>query len=209
MRLFNSPRTAHPAGVLLLVVGMYLAVLVAPTLSGTSAGAREVPMTVDVIERVSWGGVSGAPGRHVGQVDEVIVHHFWRPALNEVAAPPAEIELLQRVDQIHARRGWDGIGYNFIVFQSGRVYEGRGWERGGAHTKGRNADSLGIAFAMDGDTHHPSSEAWQAAKDLIEDGVNAGHLDRDVTISGHRDHAEKSCPGENLVPRLPELRPEL
>lgn len=33
-------------------------------------------------------------------------------------------------------KNWDDIAYNFIVGGDGAVYEGRGWEKQGAHTKG-------------------------------------------------------------------------
>ncbi|KAJ6640718.1 Peptidoglycan-recognition protein LC, partial [Pseudolycoriella hygida] len=32
-------------------------------------------------------------------------------------------------------QGWDDIGYNFLVGGDGAVYEGRGWDKEGAHTK--------------------------------------------------------------------------
>lgn len=34
-------------------------------------------------------------------------------------------------------KGWDDIGYNFMIGGDGAVYEGRGWDSQGAHTKGR------------------------------------------------------------------------
>ncbi|KAI3353810.1 hypothetical protein L3Q82_005032 [Scortum barcoo] len=43
-------------------------------------------------------------------------------------------------------RGFDDIGYNFLVGGDGTVYEGRGWGVVGAHAKSNNHDSVGIAF---------------------------------------------------------------
>lgn len=34
-------------------------------------------------------------------------------------------------------KSWDDIGYNFLVGGDGSVYEGRGWDKQGAHTKGQ------------------------------------------------------------------------
>lgn len=34
-------------------------------------------------------------------------------------------------------RSWDDIAYNFLVGGDGAVYEGRGWDKQGAHTKGK------------------------------------------------------------------------
>lgn len=33
-------------------------------------------------------------------------------------------------------RSWDDIGYNWLIGGDGQVYEGRGWNKQGAHTKG-------------------------------------------------------------------------
>jgi peptidoglycan recognition protein len=42
--------------------------------------------------------------------------------------------------------GWSDIGYNFLVGGDGNIYEGRGWERVGAHAPGYNSNSMGICF---------------------------------------------------------------
>lgn len=34
-------------------------------------------------------------------------------------------------------KDFDDIGYNFLVTGNGDVYEGRGWDKQGAHTKGK------------------------------------------------------------------------
>lgn len=162
---------------------------------------------VPVIERADWGAVGGQ-GAVIGQVDDVVIHHFWRPSLPQVVAPEREADLMRSVEKTHVEdNGWSGFGYSFVVFQSGRVYEGRGWGREGAHTVGMNDRSIGIAFAIDGDKHAPTPEAWAAAKALIADGVALGHVSPEFEISGHRDHASKSCPGRLIAPHIQSLAP--
>jgi N-acetylmuramoyl-L-alanine amidase len=186
---------------------------VAPPAAAASAPAvpaatAPVELQVDVIEREQWGAVGGL-GARLGTVDEVVIHHFWRPSLPEVAAPERESAMMRQVEKTHVEEnGWAGFGYNFVVFQSGRVYEGRGWGREGAHTTGKNDSTVGITFAIDGDTDAPTPEAWAAAKALIEDGVALDHLSTEPTISGHRDYAPKSCPGESIAPYLDRLAPD-
>lgn len=46
-------------------------------------------------------------------------------------------------------RGWWDIGYNFLIGQDGRIYEGRGFTVQGAHCSGWNTKTLGIV-----DCHH-------------------------------------------------------
>ena len=40
-------------------------------------------------------------------------------------------------------RGWWDIGYNFLIGQDGRIYEGRGFSVQGAHCSGWNTQTLG------------------------------------------------------------------
>jgi peptidoglycan recognition protein len=177
---------------------------------GSDAAASDRRVSGDgfrIVDRESWGARFGR-GRPMGPVDEVVVHHFKRPNVRIMLSPSGEARIMRRIDRIHAQvNGWSGFGYHFVVFQSGRVYEGRGWGRTGAHTVGVNEDSIGIAFAIDGDLYEPTAEAWAAAEELVARGVADGHLSADVRISGHRNHADKSCPGERIQPRIQRLSP--
>ena len=68
--------------------------------------------------------------------------------------------------------GWDDIGYNFLVGGNGKIYEGRGWDRVGAHVKNWNSKSVGISFIGTFMTTKPTDAALKAAQDLIECGVS-------------------------------------
>ena len=46
------------------------------------------------------------------------------------------------------RLGWSDIGYSFVVGEDGNVYEARGWDTIGAHTKGYNSVGLGNNFVF-------------------------------------------------------------
>ena len=67
--------------------------------------------------------------------------------------------------------GWDDIGYNFLVGGDGRVYVGRGWTRLGAHNRGYNAQSIGVAFMGTFNAKAPSNRMISAAQNLIQSGV--------------------------------------
>lgn len=159
--------------------------------------------------RGEWGarfGRGGAP--EPGTAGAVVVHHFWRPHIDADATPEDEASAMRGVETFHVEeRGWAGLGYNFVVFQSGRVYEGRGWGQSGAHTRGMNRRSHGVAFAVDGDEHALTPAAVYACRYLLDQGVRSGDLDPDFEIYGHRDFADKSCPGDLVYPVLRTLRP--
>ena len=54
------------------------------------------------------------------------------------------IERVQWIQDFHQiNRSWVDIGYHFLVGENGKVYEGRGWNRQGAHAPEWNSDAFG------------------------------------------------------------------
>jgi N-acetylmuramoyl-L-alanine amidase len=46
-------------------------------------------------------------------------------------------------------KGWDAIGYNFVVGEDDNVYEGRGWDDVGANAVPCNSEIFGIYIIGD------------------------------------------------------------
>ena len=67
--------------------------------------------------------------------------------------------------------GWSDIGYNFLVGEDGRAYEGRGWDNQGAHATSWNSLSHGTCVIGDFTNRLPNAAALQAVDDLIDCGV--------------------------------------
>ncbi|MGC5344065.1 peptidoglycan recognition protein family protein [Streptomyces sp. DT24] len=167
---------------------------------------------------------------YTGAVNAVFIHHTGHPNGYDCADVP---DMLRAMEVEHVKsQGWDDIGYNFVVDRCGTIYEGRagGVERSvrGAHTKGFNADSVGIAalgtFGPGTKVPRPLLEgiakvaAWK-----LRPGADPGGKVRLVSssdeskydkgravelhvISGHRDSYQTVCPGDALYDRLPEVR---
>lgn len=95
-------------------------------------------------------------------------------------------------------RGWDDLGYSFLIGGDGRVYVSRGWDRAGAHTKGHNDDALAAAFIGDFSRHLPTPWAVVALARLLQCGVALGKISPAYTLHGHRDANCKACPGDAL-----------
>lgn len=127
--------------------------------------------------------------------------------------------------------GWSDIAYNFLVDRFGGVWEGRagGPERlvRGAHTRGFNSSSTGIAVIGNFDEVRPArsvlrSVAQIAAWKVHENGgwprgrvrvrsegsdlYDANDLVLLRVIAGHRDTNETACPGRYLYDALPIIR---
>uniref|UniRef100_A0A674NIU8 Peptidoglycan recognition protein 5 n=1 Tax=Takifugu rubripes TaxID=31033 RepID=A0A674NIU8_TAKRU len=94
----------------------------------------------------------------------------------------------------------------FLVGFDGTVFEGRGWGVVGAHAKGFNNESLGIAFMGNFNNDTPSSEAVLSVRQLLHSGVSQGFLCPDFALMGHRDLSATECPGANLYAALPKLK---
>jgi putative cell wall-binding protein len=197
----------------------------------TAAAATPSP---NVVTRAKW----GADERLVKEtpvtnrtVKTLVVHHTATTNSYTSAGAYAQI---RAVYAFHTKqRGWNDIGYNFLVDRFGRVYEGR---RGsltspirGAHTGGFNAASLGVSVLGTYTSTSPSSAAvkalatllsWQAAQNEIHPGrtasiVSSGHTGsrykagataRVLGIVGHRDLGYTECPGSALYRSLAGFR---
>lgn len=66
---------------------------------------------------------------------KAVIHHTESPCWTTV----------EDIDKWHKERGWDGIGYHYVVYCDGTIHTGRSLERQGAHAKGRN-HYVGIAL---------------------------------------------------------------
>lgn len=166
-----------------------------------------------LFQRHEWGAKWGRGHSKPGPRPWVVIHHSQNPDVPCGRPHQDEAALVATVEDNHSRpaaeggRGWDGIGYNFVVFQSGHVFEGRGWDRTGAHAKGRNSTSVGICLFIDGEQHTPTKAAIHAIRELIQQGVATGRIAPDYEIVGHRDVWATDCPGDAVYHVLDLLRP--
>lgn len=134
-----------------------------------------------IVTRAEWG---AAPPRARTTVNwpagvDLWVHHTDGP----------ETQTPRSIQAFHMgpSRGWNDIGYGYLVDRDGVVYEGRG-EAVAAHSPGKNHEPS-VAMIGDYSTVVPSDAMHQAIYDLM-DFLNAGDL------RGHRENTQTSCPGD-------------
>jgi N-acetylmuramoyl-L-alanine amidase len=107
-------------------------------------------------------------------------------------------------------RGWRDIGYHWLVSQPsdehaatvcrGRMEDGDGrWEpwEFGAHVKGHNHRSVGVALIGNFDTDPLPEDMFDAlcvklSELCVQFGLREGH------VVGHRDLAATACPGRHV-----------
>lgn len=95
--------------------------------------------------------------------------------------------------------GWSDIGYHYLIDRDGTVAKGRPIERTGAHVKGRNSNSIGVAMfgghggtASDQFADHFTDDQLDALNRLIADLQKK--FPEITQISGHNQYAAKACP---------------
>lgn len=117
------------------------------------------------------------------KIDTIILHC--------TATPRGRDYSVDTIRGWHKARGWNDIGYHYIIHLDGTISEGRPVEQAGAHAKNYNANSIGIAYigGLDEsakesvDTRTPEQD--KAFKTLIAKLIEE-HKDIRVLI-GHRD----------------------
>jgi hypothetical protein len=196
-----------------------------------AAGPGQPP----IIARGNWATPACRPRRpaYYGQMDISFVHHtvsLNRYHVHQSAALVRSICLFHR-----NVRGWNDIGYNFLVDRYGQIFEGRAGgidePLGGAQAGGYNLVSTGIAMLGTFSSAPPPELAIQSLASLLAwklslHGIAAiGRTTVEVSpyghvysrypagaqvslnhVSGHRDADTTSCPGNRLYRRLPHLR---
>ena len=124
-------------------------------------------------------------------VTEVVVH--------TAATPEGKHFTVEDIDRWHRQRGFNSIGYHWVVYLDGSVHAGRPEEKIGAHVAGRNRNTIGICYiggvdandtkkAKDTRTPEQKHAMVQLLREILE-RYPAIH-----TISGHHDYAAKACP---------------
>ena len=193
-----------------------------------------LPATTDappVVPRLSWGAdesIRRGPPAYAAEVRFAIVHHT--AGGNDYSRAEAAA-IVKGIQLFHVQgNGWNDIGYNFLVDRFGTVYEGRfgGTDRNvvGAHARGFNTGSVGVALlGTYGDTQ-PSTAAQEAIARLLAWRLDLTHVDPTSfltylsggseryasgipvvlnAVSGHRDTGFTECPGAALYGRLGSL----
>lgn len=97
----------------------------------------------------------------------------------------------------HRQRGFNDIGYHYVVYRDGSVHEGRPVEYIGAHCINHNKYSIGVCYigGMTSDNRSPKDTRTPEQKAALVGLVN--RLRREypgATVHGHREYANKACP---------------
>lgn len=115
---------------------------------------------------------------------EIIIHHTGDIGLSA-----------ERISEIHSENGWNGIGYHYYIRQDGSVYRGREENAVGAHAKGKNKNTLGIALEGNFEESEVTEKQIDSLVKICVDMIIKYDIE---DIFTHRDVFNTLCPGQNF-----------
>jgi N-acetylmuramoyl-L-alanine amidase len=153
---------------------------------------------MEIISRERWGAVHARGfGPAPLPARELWLHHSVTSGGGVTASFATDCASLRLLEQIGQARFSGGISYTFAVTESGRVFEGHGVDRKGAHTGGRNSIARAIVLVGDYSKRAPTDPQLSAVAELVAFGDRAGWWPGRLN-GGHRDApgAQTACPGD-------------
>lgn len=175
--------------VFLTVVGVSLAAPREKRATGCDA--------ITIVKRSSWGAPATPNAKALtSPVKYIFIHHTDGKTCSSTTSCSSIVKGIY-VDHTKNRKPkpFDDIGYSYLIGGDGKVYEGRGWGKEGAHTYGWNKLGYGISFIGKYASSLPSSVMQEAAKNLILCGISKNEIQSDYGLYGHRDGSCTECPG--------------
>ena len=158
-----------------------LTVILCHLARGCSSKIDNCPL---IIRRSEW---DARPAKSItyfsDAVSYVFMYHSVSPVCEDDRSCKDRIREFQRYHMNDNH--WDDIGYTFLVGGDGSIYEGRGWNRVGAHTKGFNADSYGFCVIGDFRTAKPTDAQIVSVKALLDCGMSLGKIKSDYALRGN------------------------
>lgn len=132
-------------------------------------------------------------------IDEIIVHCTATPEGRNVS--------VEDITRWHIDRGFSTIGYHYVVLLDGTIKRGRIDEQVGAHCKGHNSRSIGIAYVG-------GCDKAMRPKDTrtVPQRASLARLLKELktkypaaSIIGHRDVAKTDCPAFDVKKWINEI----
>lgn len=105
-------------------------------------------------------------------------------------------QVFNAISRWHRERGFSGFGYHGLIMPDGHWYEGRPFDRIGAHVIGHNAGTLGFLLIESREiTRIGQFEDWFTRAQRLALQARLRVIPGIEKVSGHNDYAPKLCPG--------------
>jgi hypothetical protein len=163
-----------------------------------------------LVTREQWQAKPALPGLKPQKVTGIIVHHT-AVRQNPRTSLEAKLRGLQAFSQKPApltpkytRAAWPDNPYHYYVDVSGRIGEGRDVRfAGDTNTKYDTSGYAQVVIEGNFDQDTPTPAQLDAVADLVAWLMLVHNTEQ---LSVHKEHAQTSCPGLNLIAAMPKLR---
>ena len=143
-------------------------------------------------------------------VDTIFVHcTATQPEWMEGQPLSAKVK---EIDAWHKKRGFNRIGYQYVIDRNGEIAKGRAETEVGAHVANYNTGSIGISLvggfgSNENDPFEKNFTSQQniALRNLIDDIKTRAKITK---IRGHNEVSAKACPGFSVKRWLANKSPQ-
>jgi len=124
------------------------------------------------------------------------VRELNRIILHCTATRAGEQINVKQIDKWHRDRGWSEIGYHYVLYADGTIATGRDIRKKGAHVKGHNHDSVGVAYVGGLDKNKTPKDTMTMQQEMaFLHLVNSLRVVfGDMSVHGHNEYSNKACP---------------
>jgi len=129
------------------------------------------------------------PRKKLNKVNKIIIHH-----------PVADWTVKRTHDYFINKQGYNGIAYNYYIQKDGQGFYGRSdpnQEYEGAHTSGRNDDTLGVSFEGNFQVDQMSAKQLQMGIKVVSE-LCIKHKLTSNDLLPHSAVGNTVCPGKNF-----------
>jgi len=167
---------------------------------------QDVAARVGALPRSSWQASGALEGTDsLGPPARITVHHSGGGVFSTIEKRSVALAI-KRIQQVHmSDKGWDDIGYHYIIDPAGRVWEGRHLDRIGAHAGSRklNSGNIGLLLLGNFDLQEPLPgqldslgtllDTLQSVFAIADAGVFTHHA-----IRATENLSATACPGRHI-----------
>ena len=103
---------------------------------------------------------------------------------------------VSQIDNWHRDRGFSEIGYHYVIYADGTIATGRDIRKKGAHVKGHNHDSVGVAYVggLDNNLVPQDTMTMQQELTFLHLVNSLRVVFGDLSVHGHNEFSNKACP---------------
>lgn len=125
----------------------------------------------------------------------LIIHHGGGSDADPLA--DTSHHTAKMMEEWHLAKGWEGLGYQFVIHKNGDVWRGRPEHYHGSHTTTHNKKSIGICLSGNFDATLPTKAQEDSLRSLLVGLMSTYNIQKEKIVP-HRTFANKTCYGKKL-----------